>query len=42
MSFWQENAAFIQTVFEDRAIKLVEVMDKCETAIAAVRRIILL
>jgi len=36
MSFWQENMAFIQDVFDDRAQKLVEVMDKCEKAIAEV------
>lgn len=36
MSFWQENMAFIQDVFDDRAQKLVEVMDKCEKAIGEV------
>lgn len=36
MSFWQENMAFIQDVFDDRAQKLVEAMDKCEKAIAEV------
>ena len=40
MSFWQENAAFIQTVFDDRAQKLVEVMDKCEAAIGAVSQLV--
>lgn len=33
MSFWQENMGFIQEVFDSRAEKLVEVMDKLEKAI---------
>jgi len=36
MSFWQENYAFIKDVFDDRSQKMVEVMDKCEKAIAEV------
>jgi len=37
MSFWQENLGFIQDVFDNRADKLVEVMDKTEKAIAEVK-----
>jgi len=36
MSFWQENMGFIQEVFDSRAEKLVEVMDKLEKAIGQV------
>jgi len=36
MSFWQENIAFIQDVFDDRAKKLVEIMDKTDKAITEV------
>lgn len=35
-SFWQENIAFIQDVFDDRAKKLIEIMDKTDKAIAEV------
>eukprot|EP00092_Neocalanus_flemingeri_P002162 GFUD01002302.1.p1 GENE.GFUD01002302.1~~GFUD01002302.1.p1 ORF type:complete len:603 (+),score=206.05 GFUD01002302.1:67-1875(+) len=36
MSFWQENFAFIKDVFDDRSEKMVDVMNKCEQAIAEV------
>jgi len=36
MAFWQENYAFIKDVYDDRSQKMVEVMDKCEKAIAEV------
>jgi hypothetical protein len=36
MSFWQENMGFIQDVFDDRAKKLVEVMDKTDKSITDV------
>jgi len=36
MSFWQENYAFIKDVYDDRSGKMVEVMDKCDKAIAEV------
>ena len=36
MSFWQENYAFIKDVYDTRASKLTELMDKTENAIKEV------
>ena len=36
MSFWQENYAFIKDVYDTRANKLTELMDKTENAIKEV------
>jgi len=36
MSFWQENYAFIKDVYDTRAAKMTEIMDKTEAAIADV------
>jgi len=36
MSFWQENYAFIKDVYDTRAAKMTEIMDKTEKAIADV------
>ena len=33
MSFWQENYAFIKDVYDSKAAKLMEVMDKADNAI---------
>ena len=36
MTFWQENYAFIKDVYDTRAAKMTEIMDKTEKAIADV------
>ena len=36
MTFWQENYAFIKDVYESRSLKLIELMDKIDKAIAAI------
>ena len=36
MSFWQENYAFIKDVYDSKASKLMEVMDKTDAAIKEV------